>query len=159
MSVESRYAEARARFFPVPVAVVNRALIPPLLIVKGLASSPTESDVERAGVRAWSFVRREAQRLAVLAIYSEGVTHGREHPVSNEAISEVMRSACRTHSITIPELRGRGRARSIIAARREVSMRLRKEFGLSLMMIASVLQRDHTSIMNLLKPKPWRRAA
>jgi len=60
-------------------------------------------------------------------------------------------STCLLFDITEAELKGGGRARGLIEARFHAVMRLRTELGLSTPSIGRLLNRDHTSIINLLR--------
>lgn len=155
MSLESHYAGIRAKFFP-PTRPIVTYRKPPAT----LKTAPTEEDVREAGNRAWSHVRREAHRLAILAIYDEGVRFGRVRPWKNgesPAAVDIIRHVCQEHGITIVELRGRGRSRVMVDARRRASLLLRKELGMSFPAIGRALGRDHSSIINLLGRNPHKR--
>lgn len=57
---------------------------------------------------------------------------------------------CRRAGLTRAVIRSEARQGQIVEARRKIAVRLRGELGLSLWHIANILNRDHSSIMNLL---------
>jgi len=63
----------------------------------------------------------------------------------------IIRSTCQLFDITEAELKGAGRTRGLIEARFHAVMRMRRELGLSTPSIGRLLNRDHTSIINLLR--------
>jgi len=147
MSVAS---QLRAKFFPQMKPIVRFVFPPPK---PTLLLPPSETDVEIARLKARSAARREAHRLAVLAIYDEGVRFGRVRPWKNgdgDGAVDIVRHVCENHDISVMDLRGRGRTKVLVQARREISLILRRDLGMSFPAIGRVLGRDHTSIMALL---------
>jgi len=57
---------------------------------------------------------------------------------------------CRRAGVTRAVIRSEDRHGAIVAVRRAIAVRLRGELGLSLWHIAMILNRDHSSVMNLL---------
>lgn len=57
------------------------------------------------------------------------------------------------HHVTVDELRGRGRTKAVVAARKKMTAELRL-LGLSWPEVGNVLGRDHTAVMNLAKTMP-----
>lgn len=75
-------------------------------------------------------------------------------------ISEV----CRERLVSLAEVRGAGASRRLIEARRHICTRLREERELSSEVIGRLINRDHTSVLNLIgatkaaKSRHWRQA-
>jgi chromosomal replication initiation ATPase DnaA len=67
---------------------------------------------------------------------------------------ELLAAVCAEHLIPRAELLGRGRRSDIVAARRDFCTRARAE-GASWPVIGAFIDRDHTSVMALVKGK-WR---
>ncbi len=81
-----------------------------------------------------------------------------EYDTGNAAIErrrkEIYADACELFDLTDDALNGRGRGRHIIQARRYVARRMRRECGYSLPQIGRRMGgRDHTTVMNLLRPR------
>ena len=57
---------------------------------------------------------------------------------------------CRRAGFSRAVIRSEARQGPIVEARRQIAVRLRGELGLSLWHIAMILNRDHSSVMNLL---------
>ena len=68
----------------------------------------------------------------------------------NARLEEILRHACQEFNITIRQMRGPSREAWLVDARQEAAFRMHHE-GASTTRIGSMLNRDHTSIMNLLR--------
>jgi len=71
----------------------------------------------------------------------------------NEQISEI----CENHGVTIELLRGDRRGDGIVSVRRDVARVLTGKYGCSLKVVGRFLNRDHTSVHNLLYGKAYNR--
>lgn len=67
--------------------------------------------------------------------------------VYRQTIDEIVDNACRMYGITLAELRGAGRWKAYVQARRYAIARLREEHGLSSTKIGELLNMDHTTIL------------
>jgi len=59
----------------------------------------------------------------------------------------------RRAKLTPDDLRGKRRKRHIVAVRRAVAVQLRNELGISLPWIGRLLNRNHATVINYLRPK------
>lgn len=71
-------------------------------------------------------------------------------PPWQEAVAFILRRS----RLTFAQVRGEGRTKDLVACRRELSAFLREKCGWSYPRIGKWMNRDHTSILNLLRPKP-----
>ena len=60
----------------------------------------------------------------------------------------IVRAVCRTHRVTIDEVRGPSRSHRIKAVRHEIMYRLKASMGLSLGRIGQIVNRDHTTVLH-----------
>lgn len=67
-----------------------------------------------------------------------------------EQIEQIIRDVCARHEIPVRVIRGESRDRMAVAARREICQRL-YDMGLSSPQIGRWINREHTSVLNLLK--------
>ena len=68
-----------------------------------------------------------------------------------EMSKPIIEATAAKHSITVEQLLGPRRQQTYVAARRECAERLRNELEMSYPKIGKVMNRDHTSILHLLK--------
>ena len=65
----------------------------------------------------------------------------------------VLRDACKLFDVTMPALLGECRAHQIVRARRYAARRLIDQLGLSFPRAGKILNRHHSTILNLYRPK------
>lgn len=70
-----------------------------------------------------------------------------------DVIRRVVDEICAEYGTNRTELRGECRTRTLVDARRRVALRLYRDFGFSMVGIGKVLNREHSSVFNLLWPK------
>ncbi len=66
-------------------------------------------------------------------------------------IDAALLKICSQHGISIKELKGASRKRNLVMARRQVAVLLKSDFHKSIADIGRLLQRDHSTIVSLLK--------
>lgn len=123
-------------FFPrPPIKVVSRELIPPS------PPSPRDTRVRRINEDGHREVvrRRVPTPPKIIA------------PPSMTTAEKIIHSACLMFGVPKAQLLGATRERLCVGARTYASLRLRTELGLSMPQIGRMLNRDHTSILNLLR--------
>lgn len=76
----------------------------------------------------------------------------REQLLERDLLEPLERIA-RKHGCTVEELPGRKLQRHYVAARRDAALHLSEELGWSSTAIGSLLDRDHSSILSMLKKK------
>lgn len=155
-AIAEHYALVRAKFFP-PVRPIVTGRIPledPAAAErKTLAPPPTEADIARIALRSWMEEQREAHRLTVLVVYDAGIQRGRERDLAGddgEPADIVIRDICNEHGITAATLRSPARNHYLVDIRRQVAVELRRLLGLSDTQIARKIDRDRTTVLNLL---------
>lgn len=74
----------------------------------------------------------------------------------DNSVAGIIEEVCRRHGITRGMLTGRSQSQSIVVARREAAQRI-SALGHSTPEIGQYLKRDHSTILNLLKPKTRKR--
>ncbi len=68
-------------------------------------------------------------------------------------MNNILTSVCENHNITLNELLSPRRNRKFVLARKECA-RILRENGLSYPKIGKIMNRDHSSIVHLIKPTP-----
>lgn len=69
----------------------------------------------------------------------------------NISIDALVLKICSQHQISLKELKGTSRRRPLVHARRDCAVALKTELGKSTADIGRILQRDHSTVINLLK--------
>lgn len=112
-----------------------------------------EEAKKKAAAREKEEAARRVAEAAVLAAKAFAAAQAKYPRVVFPATTApaIIRSTCQLFDITEAELKGAGRTRGLIEARFHAVMRMRKELGLSTPSIGRLLNRDHTSIINLLR--------
>ncbi len=67
------------------------------------------------------------------------------------SIESLLLRVCEDHKLTLSDIKGPSRKRPVVAARRACAHALRNELGKTIAQIGRVLQRDHSSVIGLLK--------
>jgi chromosomal replication initiator protein len=78
-----------------------------------------------------------------------GIQPTNSNGASSRSADQILESVARKHGLTLDDLHSPSRKRTLVAARREAATELRTK-GLSLTEIGRLMNRDHTTIMNLL---------
>lgn len=121
----------------------NPKFFPPTLpIVRYRPAPPPPPKPTRAMVRR-QIIAEEAARAKALA---EAETRTRRMRVSL-----IVATACAHFGVSREELRGLSRAKPLFAARVYIAHRLKRELGFSLPQTGVVLNRHHTTILNMLR--------
>lgn len=76
-----------------------------------------------------------------------------EKQIEAISVDAILMRICNSHKITLTELKGPSRKRNLVTARRECVTALKTELDLTVADIGRVLQRDHSTIISLLKAK------
>ena len=80
-------------------------------------------------------------------------------PVSSEkeieaiSVDAIILRVCNVNKVSVADLKGASRKRHLVAARRECAASLKAELGLTIADIGRILQRDHSTIISLLKAR------
>lgn len=108
---------------------------------------------ERAAAREKEEAARRVAEAAARASEAFAAAQAKYPPViwPTTTAQAIIQSTCLLFDITEAELKGGGRARGLIEARCHAVVRMRTELGLSTPSIGRILNRDHTSIINLLR--------
>lgn len=121
MSIESHYAEVRAKFFPPTRPIVNA---PPSL---------------------W---RPEKPRQMVRRLIPSEALH---IPPPRSRIAAIVKLTCTMFGTSKAALLGDSREQLLVKARTYAAYRLFYELGLSKSHIGTILNRDHSSIFNIIE--------
>jgi len=76
-----------------------------------------------------------------------------KYQTRGERIRIGLAKICQQHQISRDELLGTHRGKRFVAARRDAARMLRDGFGLSYPQIGDIMNRDHSTILNLMKMK------
>lgn len=100
-----------------------------------------------AQTRDFIWVGRLSPKPAYTTARLEGI------PACSFDTRQIVLTALTRYNTTWEAISGKGRFKPLVDARREISQRLHSEKGWAFAQIGRFLNRDHTSIMNLLRAK------
>ena len=74
-----------------------------------------------------------------------------QREIETISVDTILLRVCNKNSVSLAELKGPSRKRNLVVARRECAHALKTELGRTIADIGRILQRDHSTIIALLK--------
>ena len=145
----SRYRELKKKFYPSKPNVPSRPQpeLPPVetKIVERdwlILLEKEPKDTEKAVLsEVWQEIYSEDKKIAATAHIMKGFSGRRSARI---LIAQVLTK----HQMTFIDIAGHAKSKRFCDCRFEVYYRLRRELGLSLMLIGRMLNKDHTSVLH-----------